>query len=239
MAGTNQINRLENNQISKETLMRSLLKVLIVACIALALVMSVSAQDKKDMKTPPAADKKEMKDMKKMPTPEEQQKIMQEYMKIAAPGPNHKLFEKMAGEHTVTGKMWMGPGTDPQAMEPGTEKCELILGGRYLRSNFSGNMMGMPFNGEGTMAYDNFKKHYMMSWLDNMGTTISSAMGDYDEATKTMTLMGKMDEPMTGEKDKDVKYVYKFPDDKTTIFEIWDMNKTAPFMAMEMTYTKK
>jgi hypothetical protein len=209
----------------KEIVMRSILRTLGILVLACALVGTVLAQDKP---------KKEMK----QPTPEEQQKMMADYMKLIAPGPHHKLLEKMAGDHATTGKMWMGPGAEAMTMEPGTEKSEMILGGRYLRSHHGGNMMGMPFEGEGTMAYDNFRQKYLMSWLDNFGTTISAAAGDYDEATKTLTLMGKMDDPQTGEKDKDVKYVYRFMDDKTTIFEMWVMSGT-PFKTMEMTYTKK
>jgi hypothetical protein len=205
--------------------MRSFLNGLLAVCIALTLVMAVSAQDKKDAK--------------KMPTPEEQQKMMADYMKLIAPGAHHKIFENMVGEHTTSGKMWMSADGEPMTVTPGTEKSELILGGRYLQTHQFGNWMGMPYEGVCLMAYDNFRQKYMMTLMDNFGTAICSATGDYDAVTKTLTYLGKMDDPQSGQKDLDVKYVYKFADDKPTVFEMWMMNPNKPYKVMEMTYTKK
>jgi hypothetical protein len=89
------------------------------------------------------------------------------------------------------------------------------------------------------MGYDKFNQQYVMTWVDNMGTAILSAKGTAAEDGKSITLMGKMDEPSTGEKGKDVKYIFRFVDDKNFSFEIWDMLPGSPFKAMEMTYTKK
>jgi hypothetical protein len=206
--------------------MRSIFRTLGILVLACMLIGTALAQDKP---------KQEMK----QPTPEEMQKMMADYMKIASPGTHHKLFDTMVGEFTVTGKMWMGPGAQAQPLDPGVQKGELILGGRYLRTTFTGQMMGMPYHSEGTMAYDNFRQKYMMSYLDDMGTTISTAAGDYDEATKTLTLLGKMDDPMANKKDVDIKYIYRFPDAKTTVFEMWDMSPEKSYKNMEITYTKK
>ena len=46
-------------------------------------------------------------------------------------------------------------------------------------------MMGMPFQGMSTMAYDNGKKTFMSTWIDNMGTGILETEGTYDAGTKT------------------------------------------------------
>jgi hypothetical protein len=173
------------------------------------------------------------------PSPEDMQKMMAEYAKYSNPGKAHELLVKMSGEWTGTGKAWMGAGAKAMDMKPGTHSGEMILGGRYLRVVDRTEMMGQPFEGITVLGYDNFKKQYLLTWMDNMGTAILTAAGTLSEDGKSLILTGKMDEPVTGEKDKDVKYVYRFPDDKTIVFEWWDMTPGKPFMSMEWTYTKK
>ena len=46
------------------------------------------------------------------------------------------------------------------------------LGGRYVIGKFAGTMMGQPFEGMSTMGYDNAKKMFTSTWVDNMGTGI-------------------------------------------------------------------
>lgn len=207
--------------------MRSFMRVLTV----LTLIFAVAAISVAQTREKPKGGK---------PAPEDMQKMMEEMMKTIKPGPQHDILAKMAGDWVVNGKMWRPPSTEAMLMKPGTEHAEMILGGRYLQSVNQGEMMGMPFEGHGMMGFDNFRKEYQMTWVDNMGTTISTAAGTADPTGKVITLMGKMDEPSTGEKDKDVKYVYTFKDDKTVVLEMYDsISGKGFFKIMEMTYTRK
>lgn len=171
--------------------------------------------------------------------PEDMQKMMAEWMKMAAPGPSHDLLKKMVGEWTVATKSWMSPDQPPMESPPGISKSELLFDGRYVKTEHSGDMMGMQFQGLGYTGFDNFRKQYWMTWFDNMGTALLTAYGTASPDGKELTFLGKSDDPMSGEKDKDTKYYYKFVDDKTVIFEIWDMTAGKNFKMMEMTYTKK
>ncbi len=47
-----------------------------------------------------------------------------------------------------------------------------------------GKMMEMPFHGIGTEGYDNVRKKFMASWIDNMGTGILLMEGTYDALRK-------------------------------------------------------
>ena len=82
--------------------------------------------------------------------------------------------------------------------------------------------MGMPHEGLGITGYGNFKKRYVSFWIDNHGTAMSTSTGTYDPATKAFTFEGLMDEPMTEEKDKKVRYVHKVVDNDRHFFEIHD-----------------
>jgi hypothetical protein len=51
-------------------------------------------------------------------------------------------------------------------------------------------------------------------------------------------MFGTMDEPMTGEMGKTVKYVTRFIDDNTFKFEAWEVMYGSDFIAFEITYTR-
>ena len=49
---------------------------------------------------------------------------------------------------------------------------KMLLDGRFLQQEFTGEMMGQPFSGVGINAYDNLRKRYVTTWIDTMGTGI-------------------------------------------------------------------
>jgi hypothetical protein len=174
------------------------------------------------------------------PPPPDMQKMMQEYMKMGAPVAEHQKLAQMAGEWITHSKMWMGPGAPPTETPPGRHVGEMILGGRFLRVTETGDMMGMPMEGWGIMGYNKTRGEYQMIWVDNMETPMYYAAGKADSTGNVITLLGKVDDPMTGARDKDVKYIYRFPSDGTVIFEMWDSSGPGTFYkSMENTYTKK
>ena len=174
---------------------------------------------------------------KKMPSQEEMMKRWQESM---TPGAPHKRFEESAGTWDAEVKMWMnGPTADPM-ISKGTSENKLVLGGRYLQQDFTGEMMGQQFTGIGLTGYDNFKKKYVSFWIDNMSTAMSTMDGALDKDGKSLTMRGKMDEPATGEKDKKVKYVTRFIDNDTQVFETYDVTSFGDKKPiMEITYKRR
>ena len=170
------------------------------------------------------------------PNMEEMTKRWQAY---ATPGSNHKVLEPLVGEWTVEARYWMGgQGSEPMESK-GTAKVQWVLGGRYLQEEFSGEMMQRPFQGIGVTAYDNFKKKYLSTWIDSMGTGIFTSEGSVDETGKVLTFLGKMDEPATGEKDKPTKYIVRIISPDKHTFEMHDLGLGAKSKVMEMTYTRK
>src|SRR5579872_6588365 len=106
---------------------------------------------------------------------------MKAMVAYATPGDSHKMLAKFTGNWTATVTMWMQPGAQPVSS---TASCtsEMILGGRYLQSKNSGNFMGQPFEGIGLAGYDNAKKAFVSSWIDNMGTGLMTMTGTWDDA---------------------------------------------------------
>jgi len=173
------------------------------------------------------------------PSPAQMQEMMKKWMEAATPGAPHKYLDQFAGKWETTMRMWMGPTSTP-IENKGSAESRWILDGRFLLEESSAQMMGMPYRGMLFMGYDNFKKKYVISYADNMSTAIFSASGDMDAGGKVMTLYGRMDEPMTGEKDKLVKYITRILSKDKYVLEAYDLVGTPnEFKAMEITYTRK
>ena len=121
----------------------------------------------------------------------------------------------------------------------GTAEVKPVLDGRFVHEDFSGEFQGMPFRGVGVTGYDNVRKHYLSTWMDNFGTSIMTMTGSYDDATKTYTYTGQYPDPMTG-KDKAMRIVMKVVDDNKHVSEFFDPAPDGKWTkTMELTYTRK
>ncbi len=196
----------------------------VVLALAILIVGGSIAQEKK-------------KAGKKMPSQEEMMKRWQEAM---TPGEAHKKLEAMVGTWDAEVKMWMnGPAAEP-TVSKGTSEVKLALGGRYVKEEFASEMMNQPFSGVGYTGYDNFNKKYVGFWIDNMSTAMTTLEGNCDKEGTTFTMWGKMDEPMTGQKGKKVKYVTKIIDADNHVFEAYDVTSYGDKKPiMQITYTRK
>ena len=118
-------------------------------------------------------------------------------MKAAAPGPFHAFLAKKAGKWQITGKMWMDPTAEPIVTES-TGEAEMILGGRFLKDEMHGSMMGMPFDGLGITGYDNTTGVVTSIWMDTMGTMIMVMTGKWEKPGAPLETTGRYLDPMTG-----------------------------------------
>jgi hypothetical protein len=166
---------------------------------------------------------------------EAEMKAWQTYM---TPGDMHKVLAQTEGEWTTEGKMWMDPKSEPM-ISKGECTYKMVLGGRYQETQFKGDMMGQQFEGKGVMAYDNFKKQFESTWIDNMGSGIMKTEGNYDPATKTFTMTGKLVDPMTS-KECTVRETLKIVDDDTHVMTMYNTVGGQPeFKTMELTFKRK
>ena len=163
---------------------------------------------------------------------------MKAYMEYMTPGEVHKMLAKFDGEWTADMNMWMAPGAPPTKT---TSSCvnRMILGGRYQESKYSGNMNGMPFEGISTTAYDNSRKVFIATWIDNFGTGIMVSEGTWDNATKSLTMKGKQVDPVSG-KDIAIREVMKTVDDNTQTMEMYMTPAGGTeYKSMEIKLTRK
>jgi hypothetical protein len=150
----------------------------------------------------------------------------------------HKMLAKAAGTWTGDVTMWMADGAPPMKSTSSTV-TKSIYGGLYQQTNHSGDMMGMPFEGMSLMGYDNLKKEFFSTWIDNMGSGIYVSTGAWDAATKTINLTGTM-RCMNGQ-DAQMREVFIMTDDDHQTMEMYgpDPKTGKEYKSMEIKYTRK
>lgn len=169
------------------------------------------------------------------PAPDEKA-MMEAWMKASTPGDAHKKLESLVGTFNVKVKTWMKPG-DPAAESSGVSEHKWVLGNRWVEQRFEGSFLGMPFSGIGYTGYDNIKKAYVGTWMDNMSTAMMLSTGSGDD--KSMTFKGTMADPMSG-KDMPIEEKITITDKDTFTMEMWAPDPSGKmFKNMEILYERK
>ena len=124
--------------------------------------------------------------------------MMEMMMKLAAPSEGHQLLEGLVGTWAAETSMLMSPTGEPE-VSAGTLVNELVLGGRFIQSSYSGTANGMPFEGIGFTGFNNSTGGYEGFWIDNFGTLLSPiSHGSYDPETRALTMERTLNDPNFG-----------------------------------------
>ena len=167
-------------------------------------------------------------------------------MEMSKLNENHKLLADMNGSWNYSIKMWMNPDPNAKPQESkGTATRKSAMGGRYATMDVNGKMQmngkdgkmsDMQFKGMAVEGYDNVKKKFVSTWIDNMGTGIHFSEGTYDPATKTFTFASEM-EMMPGMK-MPVREVLKMTDKDHMLMEWYETHGGQEKKTMEIAYTR-
>ena len=200
--------------------------ILPAAVLAMLSLSGCGNSEKEHEKAPPKADSTAVTTTQPEATPDappmDSAAMMKAWMDYSTPGAMQKWLASQDGKWK--GEMTSWDGGKAGAKEEMTQENRMVMGGRYQESTVKGKMMGMDFEGHSLMGYDNAKKKFVCSWIDNMGTGIMMLEGSYNEAEKTLEMKGQMTDPASG-KDTPVRQVYHMTDDKTQVMEMFcEMN---------------
>mgnify|MGYP003577068672 CR=1 FL=1 len=155
----------------------------------------------------------------------------------ATPGASHKLLSDEVGTWNCEMTFWYEPNAKPEKTSS-VATIKMILGGRYQEANYVGKIMGAPFEGKSTVAYNNASKEFTTTFIDNMGTGMMVAVGKYDEGTKSVEYKGEVVNPVTGKK-APYREVYTIVDPTTRKMEMYDTKNGAEYKSMEIVMKKK
>jgi hypothetical protein len=206
-----------------------------IVLTALSIGPSVIAQEK--------ASGKDAKSGSAQPSESEMMNMM---MEMSKPGENHKHLQAMAGTWSYKLKYWMNPEAEASESS-GKAVIRSVLGGRYVASETTGKMQmpgadgkmtDMEFKGMSFEGYDNAKKKFVYSWIDNMGTGIMNAEGTYDAGSKTLTYVINDYEPMPGMKTK-MRQTVVFTDSNHHTMSFFEDRGGKEVKTMEIAYTRE
>ena len=162
---------------------------------------------------------------------------MKLWIAYATPGDAHKMMAAETGTWNCDMTFWEEANGKP-SKSTSTANVKMILGGRYQEAIYSGTMMGQPFEGKSTLAYNNASKEFTTTFIDNMGTGMMVATGKYDEANKSMNFKGDMVNPLNGKKTA-YREVYTIVDANTRKMEMYDTKNGEEYKSMEIIMKRK
>lgn len=146
----------------------------------------------------------------------DEQAVMAAYEKAMTPSAPHAELAELEGTWEMTVTQWMQPGAEPVATSA-TNTSRMVLGGRYLMDTTEGTAMGQPFSGMGWTGYDNVRDQYVSTWIDNFGTGILVAYGQWEDDEQGIVMHGTYVDPVTG-KDVHIRTVSRMDGPDRQIF---------------------
>jgi hypothetical protein len=101
----------------------------------------------------------------------------------------HAILHKDIGEWDATVKTIIAADVPPSE-EKATERIDAICNGKWLWTDFRGQMMGQPFEGHAIVGYNPTDKEYVTFWIDSTSAVPSRTTGTADDSGKVITMTG-------------------------------------------------
>jgi hypothetical protein len=172
----------------------------------------------------------------------------QQWMQLTQPSSEHQQLAKLAGRYDVQCKCWMpsemakqGQTQTQQPQQPmestGQATLTPILGDRFIREDFTGQMMGQPFTGMGIEGFDRIRQQWTMTWVDSMSTGTLIAKGMTADDGKTVIFVGEFSCPMTGAV-VPTRMIRRIGDDGSIDLTMYATRNGKEDKTMELHYTK-
>ena len=167
---------------------------------------------------------------------ENQAAEMQAWKDYMTPGSMHNMLASQVGDWKTISRYWMDQSAEPMTYE-GSAKTEMILGGRYQKTNHSAEVMGMPMEGISLMGFDNLTQEFTAIWIDNLGTGTAVAKGKFDEKSNSIIMNGAMVDPMA-KGEVNFKEIMKIIDDDHWVFEMYLNYEGKDVKSMEIEFVR-
>lgn len=168
----------------------------------------------------------------------DQEKMMKAMEAAGQVTENHKALDYLAGEWNTKTRFWMSAKDKPQE-STGKSRFESVFDGKFMKETVEGTAMGRPFQGMAIMGYDNTKKKYVTTWIDNMSTSTFRFEGDSPDMGKTINTSSEFVCPMTGQ-NKQIRATLKKVSKNKVQYEHYEKDPATgkEFKAMEVVYTR-
>lgn len=164
--------------------------------------------------------------------------VAQQGPPLPAPSPEHEILKKEVGTWDGTMHVWPAPGAPPITAQA-TDTIQLLGNDMWVVSRFEMNFGGIQFVASGSLGYDPTEKKYIGTWVDGISPYLTISKGDYDAASKTITMLAETRDAMTG-KPIVQKQITHYLDDDTRLYELQQKGDDGKFWKMiEIKFTRR
>lgn len=172
--------------------------------------------------------------------------MMKKFVEMNQPSEHHKTLLSLVGNWEVATEMRMTPDA-PWTKSNGSCTSSAGLGGRWLMSNFKGNMpmpgpdgktVDVPFEGHGMMGYDNMTQKHISIWADSMSTGVMKTEGACDASGKVITFKDEIDNPMMPGTKCKIRYIITIESPDKYTMQWHEDQGQGEFHSMTITYTR-
>ena len=124
--------------------------------------------------------------------PDAMMQAMQEANKLTE---HHEHFKDMVGvwDGVLTAEMPGGEAFESR----GVMTNEIVMGGRFLKGTWEGEMMGQPFTGVALTGYSSLNREFQGVWYDSTANQISYTTGELTDE-HTLVMRGEETDPASG-----------------------------------------
>ncbi len=159
--------------------------------------------------------------------------------KYLTPDARHEWLGQFVGDWDVTFRMIMAPGM-PAMESHGTATVKWLIDGRWLIREGDTPVMGSSVRHVTILGHDNFKQKYVSMTVDSFQTCMLTAEGFRDQHRTSLHLYGPLDEYLTGENDKPVRYTWRIDSPDKHVLEVHDLAiGLENTKVVEIEYTRK
>jgi hypothetical protein len=153
------------------------------------------------------------------------------------PGPPHEALRQLSG--TWTAKAEPKVGDAPVEESEATAKISMMLDGRFMREEYKGVMMGMPFTSYKLLGYNNGSNKYEGVWTYTLGTNMMTLSGTSEDGGSTITCDSTFDNEMGVGETVTITYKIVDPDHFTVTMGGAEMPDGSAGSEMEIVYTRQ
>jgi hypothetical protein len=148
-----------------------------------------------------------------------------ELLKLALPGPEHEQLARYPGKWRLT--VTTGSGAAAKATHYRAD-ARMIAGGRFLQIEYSGAERAA--DGIFCIGFDRRHQRFALVAIDSYGTYFVTSQGKRDEATRTLKLYGKDDDPVMKSlgHTKEFIHILDFRNDDEFVIEVWFVDTRTP-----------
>lgn len=151
-------------------------------------------------------------------TKAEQDAVFNRLTEFTTPGERHQFLKSLEGSWNAKITFRAAPEV-PYAEMQNTAEAKMIMDGRYLDKWITG--ADGSFKARITYGFDNFRKEFTITWIDNMCTGMITSTGVYDDATKTLNEQGNLSCPLTNQPHRWFRAATKFTDADHYTYEMY------------------